>query len=180
MLYTHDTTEALASAAWLVNSVLPPATLVSVDDLSDFLETFGYSGRHDATEAELDGVRAVLPRVRALLVAERDEAVDMVNTILRQARAVPQLVRHDKLDWHIHAVDDDSPLSSRILVETAMAMIDLIRADDLSRLTLCADADCGGVVVDLSRNRSRKYCSTTCGNRNAVAAYRARQAEGSD
>jgi predicted RNA-binding Zn ribbon-like protein len=30
-------------------------------------------------------------------------------------------------------------------------------------------------VLDLSRNRSRRFCSTTCSNRAAVAAYRARQ-----
>jgi predicted RNA-binding Zn ribbon-like protein len=46
----------------------------------------------------------------------------------------------------------------------------------MSRLGICADPDCGGVVVDLSRNRSKRFCSVTCGNRNAVAAYRARQA----
>ena len=33
---------------------------------------------------------------------------------------------------------------------------------------------CEGLVLDLSRNRSRRYCSTACANRNAVAAYRAR------
>ncbi|PSK26664.1 CGNR zinc finger domain-containing protein, partial [Nocardia seriolae] len=31
-------------------------------------------------------------------------------------------------------------------------------------------------VLDMSRNRSRRYCSTACTNRNAVAAYRARKA----
>ena len=56
-----------------------------------------------------------------------------------------------------------------------MAMIDVIRADEMSRLAICADDTCRGVVLDLSRNRSRRFCSTTCGNRNAVAAYRARQ-----
>jgi predicted RNA-binding Zn ribbon-like protein len=60
-----------------------------------------------------------------------------------------------------------------------MAMIDVIREDEMSRLGLCADPDCGGVVVDLSRNRSKRFCSVACGNRNAVAAYRARQAAGS-
>ena len=68
-----------------------------------------------------------------------------------------------------------APLATRIAVETAMAMVDVIRADELSRLGVCADADCDGVVLDLSRNRSRRFCSTACGNRNAVAAYRARQ-----
>ena len=95
--------------------------------------------------------------------------------MLAEARAVPRLVRHDALDWHIHAVDDDAPLADRILVETAMAMVDVIRADEMGRLGVCAADDCDGVVLDLSRNRSRRYCSTTCGNREAVAAYRARQ-----
>jgi predicted RNA-binding Zn ribbon-like protein len=31
-------------------------------------------------------------------------------------------------------------------------------------------------VLDLSRNRSRRYCSAACGDRIAVAAYRARGA----
>jgi len=61
-----------------------------------------------------------------------------------------------------------------VVVEVAMAMIDLIPADELSRLSVCADERCDGLVLDLSRNRSRRFCSTTCANRNAVAAYRAR------
>jgi predicted RNA-binding Zn ribbon-like protein len=56
-----------------------------------------------------------------------------------------------------------------------MAMVDVIRADENSRLARCDAADCDDIVLDLSRNRSRRYCSTTCGNREAVAAYRARQ-----
>ena len=80
-------------------------------------------------------------------------------------------MRHDEWDWHLHAVGDDEDLASRILVETAMAMIDVIRGDEMSRLGVCADPDCGGVVVDLSRNRSKRFCSVACGNRNAVAAY---------
>jgi predicted RNA-binding Zn ribbon-like protein len=48
----------------------------------------------------------------------------------------------------------------------------------MTRLSLCADDACNGVVLDLSRNRSRRFCSTSCGNRNAVAAYRARQSAG--
>ena len=85
-------------------------------------------------------------------------------------------MRHGDYDWHIHATGPDEALVTRMKVETAMAMIDLIRADELSRLGICADEDCRGIVLDLSRNRSKRFCSTTCGNRNAVAAYRARQA----
>jgi predicted RNA-binding Zn ribbon-like protein len=32
------------------------------------------------------------------------------------------------------------------------------------------------VLVDLSKNRSRRFCDSGCGNRTNVAAYRARRA----
>jgi predicted RNA-binding Zn ribbon-like protein len=85
------------------------------------------------------------------------------------------LVRHDHLDWHIHAISEDRPMHERVLVETAMAMVDVVRADEISRLRGCEARDCEGLVLDLSRNRSRRFCSTTCGNREAQAAHRARQ-----
>jgi predicted RNA-binding Zn ribbon-like protein len=113
--------------------------------------------------------------LRDLLTAERDRAVELVNATLADAGALPQLVRHDGLDWHIHAVSGDAPLDRRVAVETAMAMVDVIRTGELSRLSVCADDSCEGLVLDLSRNRSRRFCSTTCANRNAVAAYRARR-----
>ena len=170
---------SLQAAVTLVNSQDDDEdTLATIEDLDAFLEHFGYTGRHDGDPAELDAVRRLRPRLRELLSAERDDAVVLVNEMLAAERAVPRLVRHDPFDWHLHAVDDDAPLATRITVETAMAMIDVIRADEMSRLSLCADDDCNGIVLDLSRNRSRRFCSTSCGNRNAVAAYRARQAAG--
>ncbi len=175
MLFTDDTDAALQAAVALVNSTDEPGEpLGSVDDLSAFLASWPYTGRLDATQAELDAVRRLRPALRALLLAERDEAAEIVNRMLAKAKALPQLQRHDHWDWHVHAVDPDRPLEERVVVETAMAMIDVIRADEMSRLDRCAADDCDDVVLDLSRNRSRRYCSTTCGNREAVAAYRAR------
>jgi predicted RNA-binding Zn ribbon-like protein len=167
---------ALQSAVTLVNSAEEPVTLTTPDELDEFLSDFGYTGRHDGDQTELDAVRAILPQLRELMTADRDHAAAMVNEMLFQARALPQLERHDGYDWHLHAVAPDRPLADRIIVETAMAMVDVIRADEMSRLGVCADDDCEGLVLDLSRNRSRRFCSTACGNRNAVAAYRARQA----
>ena len=170
---------SLQAAVRLVNSEDDDGdTLETVEDLDAFYEDFGYTGRHDRDQAELDAVRRLRPRLRALLTAERDDAVALVNEMLAAEKALPRLVRHDPFDWHLHAVDDQAPLATRITVETAMAMIDVIRADEMTRLSLCADDACNGVVLDLSRNRSRRFCSTSCGNRNAVAAYRARQSAG--
>jgi predicted RNA-binding Zn ribbon-like protein len=178
MLFAYDTEQALQSAVVLVNSAEPPDSLTTIEQLDDFYTGFGYTGRRDRTRAEVDAVRATRPRLRELLTADRDEAVELVNNMLAEAQAVPRLVRHDEYDWHVHAIDYQRPLATRILVETAMAMIDLIRADEMSRLDICADHTCDGVVLDLSRNRSKRFCSTTCANRNAVAAYRQRQRSG--
>jgi predicted RNA-binding Zn ribbon-like protein len=60
-----------------------------------------------------------------------------------------------------------------------MAVIDVVRSNELSRLRICASATCLDVVVDLSKNRSKRFCDGTCGNRAAVAAYRARKSRAS-
>ena len=166
---------SLQGAVALVNSAEPPDTLTTVDELDDWFAAFAYTGRRDGDRAELDAVRALRPVLRELLTSDRDRAVELVNGMLADAGALPQLVRHEPFDWHLHAVSSDAPLVTRITVETAMAMVDVVRTDELSRLGVCADDSCGGLVLDLSRNRSRRYCSVACGNRNAVAAYRARQ-----
>jgi len=174
VLFAYDTECSLRSAVALVNSAEEPDTLTTVEQLDAWYDEHGFTGRHDSDEAELESVRALRPVVRGLLMADRDRAAELVNELLAEAQAVPQLRRHDGLDWHIHAVPSDAPLARRVAVEIAMAMIDLIRTDELSRLAVCIDDHCDGLVLDLSRNRSRRYCSTTCANRNAVAAYRAR------
>ena len=175
MIFAHDTEAALVAAVALANSGVEPDTLTRVADLDAFWVEHSYSGRRDGTRAELEEVRALRAPLRALFTSSREDAVAIVNRMLADAGAVPQLIRHDHLDWHIHAIGLDRPFAERIVVETAMAMIDVIRADEMGRLSVCADETCEGVVLDLSRNRSKRFCSVTCGNRNAVAAYRARQ-----
>ncbi|WP_029146242.1 CGNR zinc finger domain-containing protein [Microbacterium luticocti] len=178
MLFTDDTTAALRAAVRLVNTAEEPDTLASVADLDAFVRAEPYTGRIDRDAAELEALRGLRPRLRAMLLAPRDAMVTHVNAVLAEVSLTPRLTRHDDTDWHLHAVADDRPLSERILVETAMALIDVIRADETGRIGVCADAGCQAIALDLSRNRSKRYCSTTCANRNAVAAYRARRAGG--
>ena len=74
--------------------------------------------------------------------------------------------------------EPSAPLAHRIGAESAMGLLDLIRTDDLGRLKTCAAPDCEALLVDLSRNSSKRYCDTgNCGNRANVAAYRARRRE---
>lgn len=175
MTFGHDTEDGLLAAAALVNTSTPEDTLTEIADLDAFVEAWGYTGAHERTRAELDDVRALRPRFLEAWSYSRDELVEFVNAVMVQYRALPQLVRHDEWDYHLHATPSDAPLASRMAVDAVMAFVDVIRADELERLKLCA-GDCGGVLVDLSKNRSRRYCDRGCGNRANVAAYRARKA----
>ena len=180
MVFAHDTKASLVSAVALVNSqysVVGSPVLTSVADLDTFFEEHGYTGRHESSQAEVDEVRALIPRLHAMLTADRLAAVELVNQALGEVELVPQLRKHGRIDWHLHVIDDDRSWAERILVETAMALVELIREDEMSRLGVCHDEVCEGLVLDLSRNRSKRFCSIACGNRNAVAAYRARQSE---
>jgi predicted RNA-binding Zn ribbon-like protein len=176
VIFTDDTQEGLRAAVWLVNSAEHPDTLVDLDDERAFLREFAYTGRLDRDEGEVASLRRLRPRLRSMLLSPRDEMAELVNAALAESRLTPRLRRHDGVDWHLHAVADEHPLAERVLIETAMALIDVIRADEGSRLSVCEDDTCQAIALDLSRNRSKRYCSTACANRNAVAAYRARRA----
>ncbi|MFW0788863.1 CGNR zinc finger domain-containing protein [Gordonia sp. CPCC 205333] len=181
MFNADDTVSSLESAVALVNGAVGDTDpLASIDTLAEHYASFGYTGRHDRTVTELDAVRAVRPRLRELLTSDRDSAALIVNDLLVQVRAVPRLARHGSVDWHLHAVSPEASLADRIVGETALAMMDLIRAQEVSRLGICAADDCDDIVLDLSRNRSKRFCSTRCTNRVAVTAYRARQTRAQD
>jgi predicted RNA-binding Zn ribbon-like protein len=175
--FAHDTEVALRGAVDLVNTALDDEGLPDPDALDAFLDAQGFTGDRAGTADELAGVHELRARIAAVWDNDETGVVEVVNSILAEARALPRLTRHDHWDWHLHLTDPDAPLVDRIGTEVAMAVADLIRAKDLERLKRCGADDCDAVLVDLSRNRSRRYCDTgNCANRTHVAAYRARRA----
>src|SRR6266511_2230508 len=156
MVFAHDTEEALVSAAALVNTDAPDEEgLPDVTALDLFFRAYGWTGRREHDEAELRSVRALRPRLRRIWEVGEDEVVEIVNGLLREYNALPQLVRHDGWPYHLHATPPDAPLATRMAVEAAMAFVDVVRNRELSRL---------------------RICEAGCGNRAAVTAYRARKA----
>lgn len=199
MPFTHDTETTLRAMEVLVNTAprtpvgdgadgadgpsgrpAPPTDddgLATLADLADFVREWEFTGRIDGDEAELAAVRRLRDRLRGLFGIDEEALVAAVNDLLRQGRALPQLVRHDHWGWHLHATDDQQAFATRFAVEVAMGLADVVRTQETDRLKRCAAPECSGVLVDLSRNRSRRFCSTTCGNRLAAAAYRARRGD---
>jgi predicted RNA-binding Zn ribbon-like protein len=176
VIFAHDTEVALTAAAALVNTGTGAEELPDLAALDRFVAEWRWTGSRAHDQAELDAVRRLRPRLAQLWGLPEDGAVGLVNALLREANALPQLVKHDGWDYHLHATPREAPLADRMAVEAAMAFTDVIRTKQLDRLRRCAAADCGGVHVDLSKNRSRRFCSTACANRTNVAAYRTRHA----
>jgi predicted RNA-binding Zn ribbon-like protein len=176
-MFAHDTERALASAVALVNTGRQDEEeLPDVAALDAFVEEWQWTGDRTHDQAELEAVRALRPRLAELWTAGEDEAARIVNDLLREARALPQLVKHDDYGYHIHAASPHAALADRMAVEAAMAFTDVIRAEALDRLRICEADRCVDVIVDLSKNGSRRFCDVTCGNRMNVAAYRRRRA----
>ena len=177
MLFAHDTEVALAAAATLVNTGRGGAELLpDLAALDRLVAAQQWTGTRAHDQAELDAVRRLRPRLERLWEMPEDDAAALVNSLLRESSALPQLVKHDNWDYHLHATPPDAPLADRMAVEAAMAFTDVIRSGQLGRLRVCAADHCEGVHVDLSKNRSRRFCSVACANRTNVAAYRVRQA----
>jgi predicted RNA-binding Zn ribbon-like protein len=178
MVFAPDTEVALRSVVNLINTAAnDDEELATTPDLDRFLSTEGFTGSRTRDAAELASVHRLRGELAELWLAEEAAAVDTLNRLLRDARALPQLVKHDGWDWHLHATTPQAPLADRMSTEAAMALVDVIRSKEMDRLMVCAAEDCDAVVLDLSRNRSRRYCDTgNCANRAHVAAYRARKA----
>lgn len=180
MLFTRDVELGLQSAVELINT-LPGLDgddrLTTAAELDAWFEREAFTGerRHDAHE--LESMRVLRDRLRGLWEAVDDEeAVALVNAMLLDGQALPQVVDHDGVGWHIHATRADAPLADRVMVEIAMDWVDVLRQGERARMKVCAADDCDAVLVDLSRNRSKRFCDTgNCGNRMNVRAFRARQ-----
>ncbi len=182
MLFAPDTEVALRSVVNLINTAANGTeSLTSVAELHAFLDAEEFTGAREGNEAELASVKRLRSQLASLWTADEDAAVETVNQLLIDARALPQLVKHDHWDWHLHATTPEAPLAERMGTEAAMALVDVIRSKEMDRLRVCAADDCDAVVLDLSRNRSKLYCDTgNCANRTHVAAYRARKASGTE
>ena len=87
-------------------------------------------------------------------------------------------LRHARLDRAAHGYDwtwseSDDDLAGAYWPLAPLA-VDLLRSDRLERLRLCVD--CRYLFLDLSRNRSRRWCSMNgCGARAKMRRYRRAQ-----
>lgn len=184
MLINHDTRCALEHVVDLLNTAPGQGEregLADVPALRRFVRGLTISGVDvDALDEEdLAAVRRARERFERIFAAgSTREAAGLINEVVAGAATTPQLTDHDDYDWHVHYFAPGASLADHLAADCGMALGFLLVAGERERLRRCEAPDCGRAFVDLSRNRSRRYCdSRTCGNRLHVAAYRARRRE---
>jgi predicted RNA-binding Zn ribbon-like protein len=125
--------------------------------------------------ASLCFVAAELREVFAAVDGGRvDEAAGFVNAMLARTGARPELERHDGEPWHLHFHAADQTLVNGWAAGCATGLAVVLGSELHDRLGVCTAPRCDRVYVDISRNGTRRYCSTSCQNRVKTAAFRAR------
>ncbi len=185
MNFDSHTSDVVTYAVTLINDVTPgerhgrpfpaPADLVTaVREAMPPSRTPGHPTEQEA--AELAEWVARLRQVVELVAAgDVDGACLALNEIMRATGAVPRLARHDGEPWHVHyhSADAEWALGSAASIATAVAIV--LGTAAVDRLGICNAPACDRVYVDISRNGTRRFCSTACQNRVKAAAFRARR-----
>ena len=136
------------------------------------------AARRAPHDKEARGLQELARELRAVFVAARDgrldDAAERLNRLLASSGAVPHLHRTAEDPLHLHFHSPDAGLVRGWTAGCAVGLAYTLSGHS-DRLGVCEGPGCERVFIDLSRNGSRRFCSTACQNRVKAAAYRARQ-----
>jgi predicted RNA-binding Zn ribbon-like protein len=103
-----------------------------------------------------------------------DDAAERLNELLARHPAHPHLAKEDGR-WRLHHHPREVAVLPMWTAICAEALARMVGGGHAHRLGTCAASPCDRVYFDVSRNASRRFCSTTCQNRVKAAAFRQRQ-----
>ncbi len=105
-----------------------------------------------------------------------DRRVAMVNALMDAGVRRLFVSQHDDLAPHLHYVDVDADLVTRMRARTAAGLAHVLCETGGARLGRCTRPACAVVFMDTSRNGGRRFCTLKCANRVRTAQHRARVA----
>ena len=181
MDFTHYNTEAAIFAAELINTKGMPSgreLLTDVGAWKEFLQPFVIQDVDLLTERDVEQIKIYRERLREVFLTDDEgRAITRLNDLLRDVGAAPFITTHDGEPWHVHYSSPDAPIAHRIASGAAMGLATVITEQGFDRLGVCRADSCLDVYVDTSKNKSRRYCDSTCSTKVHVAAHRARKKE---
>jgi predicted RNA-binding Zn ribbon-like protein len=183
MDFTHYSNTGATFAEELVNtkgSISGNEYQPTVEHWKGFLSRFGVKGSGKLTAADVEAIKGYRERIREIFFADEATSIRLLNELLAEVAATPQISNHDDHPWHLHYSADDAPIAHRVASGAAMGLAVLIVDQGHSRLGVCAADDCLDVFVDTSRNKSKRYCNQSCCTKVNVAAHRARKKQLAD
>jgi predicted RNA-binding Zn ribbon-like protein len=153
----------------------PPDRLTGLGWLREVLAAVGRADIGDAVTAEdLAGLRELRESLRAVFQARSPaEAASLLNPMLVQASAIPQLVASGgSLRLQV------APQARGLVALSARlpaALAEHIARRGLGRLGTCAALPCQCAFIDRTRAQTRRFCCTACNDRAAAQLYRRRK-----
>lgn len=136
----------------------------------------------EAPAEDLTALQDVAARLREVFEAVDGDAVDraagILNGLLDEVRASPELTAHDGQPWHLHFHAATAEPVAGLAASCATALAMVVGSEARDRLGVCQADACDRVLVDTTRNANKRFCSTSCQNRAKAAAFRARQRDG--
>ena len=155
----------------------PPVGAERAQALNALFRSAG--SRTVVSAAEADEFRPVAADLRAVFTAvdagDVDGAAHRLNDLLTATGAHPALERHDGEPWHIHFHSDDESSRAKGWAAGCATGLAIVLGGELhDRLGVCTAPHCDRVYVDVSRNGSKRFCSTACQNRVKAATFRER------
>ncbi len=163
-----------------------PDTLQTYNDLLDWGVRLGVLEGAEAeglrnlprtqSEASLNRAKALreaLYRIFAAPLSAGSADLDLIQGETRSAQGTRELVHEaNAYSWRWRTGDPDA-VTHRIAYEAA----DLLTSPKLSRVHVCPGENCAWLFLDSSRSGRRVWCSEeTCGTRNRVRRWRAKEA----
>jgi predicted RNA-binding Zn ribbon-like protein len=127
------------------------------------------------------GLRELAGKLRPIFAAvhggRNGDAAALLNELMGASGAAPHLHREGDEPWHLHFHRPDAGFVRGWTAGCAVGLAYALGSGHGDRLGVCAGPGCERVFVDVSRNGSRRFCTTACQNRVKAAQYRARRRE---